>query len=70
MEIGSRVWAVLVVRKENKKNGTRPVHFPTTWGAAANTIPTQLGKVVNPLNVITLAKFEAKRFIIVTLVSG
>ena len=56
MEIGSRVWAVRI--------------SPPCGGATADTIVTKFGKVVEPLDVITLAKFENKRFIIVTLVSG
>ena len=39
-------------------------------GATGNTTPTKFGRVVEPRNIITLAEFENKRFIIVTLVSG
>jgi len=50
VEIGSRVWAVRVARKD--------------------TIPTKLSGVVDPRDVITLAKYEIEVFIIVSLVSG
>ena len=43
---------------------------PLRGGATADTIPTKFGRVVDPRNVITLAKFENKRVIIVTLVSS
>ena len=38
--------------------------------ATARTISTNFGGVIVPRDVIILAKFENKRFIIVTLVSG
>ena len=62
MELGSRVWAVRVVRKEKNKQKIKwkardPDISPHRGGAAADTIPTKLGRVVDPRDVITLAKF-------------
>ena len=75
VEIGSRVWAVRVARKENTEKiiikGTRdPDISPLRGGATAHTIPTKFCRVIHPHDIITLAEFENKRFIIVTLVSG
>ena len=72
VEIGSRVWAVRVARKEKIIiiQCTRPWFSPLRAGATAHTITTKFGRVVDPRDVITLAKFENKRFIIVTLVCG
>jgi len=36
----------------------------------ADTITTKLGGVIDPREVITLAKYEIKLFVIVTLVIG
>ena len=70
MEIGSRVWAVRVARKEKKEKARDPDISPPRGGATADTIPIRFSRVVDPRDVISLAKFENKRFIIVTLVSG
>ena len=47
-----------------------PYFSPPCGGATAHTITTNFGTIVDPQNFITLAKFEIKRFIIVTLVSS
>ena len=74
MEIGSWVWDVRVARKEKKiiiiKKARDPDISSQRGGATADTIPTKFGRVVDPRDVITLAKFENNRFIIVTLVRG
>ena len=73
VEGSSRVWAVRVARKEKKIiiiKGRRPRYFTTTWGVTADTIPTIFCRVVDPHDVVTLAKFENKWFIIVTLAGG
>ena len=71
MEIGSRVWAVRVARKEKKIiKGTWPRYFTTTWGRNRWYDPTKFGRAVDPRDVITLAKCENKRFMLVTWGSG
>jgi len=67
VEIGSGVWAVWIERqnKKNNRHATRIFHHLV--GASP---PTKLGGVVEPWDVIILAKYEIKLFIIVTLVSG
>ena len=73
MKIGSRVWAVRVARKEKTKTKIKardPDISPQRGGATADTIPTKFDRVFDPRDVISLAKFESKRFMIVTLVSG
>jgi len=52
-----------------KIKGTRPVYFTTTLGGPfTDTILTELGGIGNPRDILTLAKYEIKLFIIVTLV--
>ena len=59
VEIGSRVWAVRVARKEKKKWMARdPGIPPPRGGATADTIPTKFSRVVDPQDVIAFAKFE------------
>ena len=76
MEIGSRVWAVRVAiglkKTETKKikKARDPYISPPRGGATADTIPTKLGRIGGPRDLINLAKLENKRFIIVTSVSG
>ena len=52
------------------KGTVDPDISPLRWGATVHTISIKFGRVVDPRDVIILAKFENKRFIIVTLVSG
>ena len=72
MELGSRVWAVHVARKEEtkKQKARDPDISPLSGGATAVTIATKFGRFVDSRDVFTLAKFENKRFITVTLISG
>ena len=56
---------------ENKIiKGTQPLLFTTRGGATAGQSAARLGKVGELLDVITSAKFEIKRSMIVTLVRG
>ena len=47
-----------------------PYISPPRGGATADLYPTKLGRIGEPLDVITHDKFEIKRFLIVTLVRG
>ena len=58
------------LEKKKKLQARDPYFSPPRGDATADTIPTKLGRVVDPRDVITTAKFEIKRFIIVTVVSG
>jgi len=78
VEIGSQVLAVHVAigrkdKTKNKRHAIRSLYFTGLVGAPP-LIRSQPNLVrlfiVDPLDVITLAKYEITLFIIVTLVSG
>ena len=53
MEIGSRVWAVSVaIGMKKRKKARDPYISPPRGGTTAETIPTKLGNVVYPRDVI------------------
>jgi len=72
VEIDTRVWAVRVARKDktqkNKRHSNRIFHHHVE--GPAETISTELGGVVDQRDIIALAKYDTKLFVIVTLVSG
>ena len=64
VKIGSRVWAVSVARNLKNVKGTRPLHTCNHVGrATAGLIPSKLGRVGVPWDILTHAKFEIERFI-------
>jgi len=58
------------VFEENDPTKVELSENTTTWGVPADTIPTKLGGVVDPRDIIIIVKYEIKLFIMVTLVSG
>ena len=67
---GYGLYAWLGKQKSNNERHATPIFHHHVGDATADTTVTQFGRVVDLRDIITLAKFENKRVIIVALVSG